>query len=329
MIAAVGSIILGGLFLRNTAPILEVKDIDAGDLEEGQIHLVDVMENPIVLDESYKEPLKFNCSSLRDKFLRTPISKLGEIDTKKIIEANCEKELKVFEKSPIVKKLVSCLKEEKRTPSCAKNLLYFRAYSIMNLIKTNPELEATNDNVKLHKIIWELATTTDYKKSDLIKLITKLEVLLEEHPYLYALHKAKFIHVVIKDVHYPEKRIDDRMYKSWEMMTELRDDTRDNWELRFMNVLKHVEFFNPKDMKEWANTFLLDNPNYYMSYYYFAYFYWMIEKNKKETISWLNAGIAKTNDPTGKLKRILKKIQNAAPGKELFNFEFNFEIIHD
>ena len=112
-------------------------------------------------------------------------------------------------------------------------------------------------------------------------------------------------------------------------MTELRPDTRDNWELRYMNVLKHKVFFEPKDMKHWAENFLLDFPDYYMSYYYFAYYYWEIEQNKIQTISWLNAGIDKTGDPHGKLKKMLNDVASRKIGEKIFNFEFNFQIIYD
>tara|TARA_Y100000385_G_C13059272_1_gene623506 strand:+ start:551 stop:1570 length:1020 start_codon:yes stop_codon:yes gene_type:complete len=326
-IVLVGGIVIGGLQMRDTGPT--VKDISPDVLKKGQVNLVDVMESPIIDDPNYREPSKFNCITLRDKFLHTPVSKLGKIDPQRIIEANCDEALKKYDKSLIIKKLITCLKETKRTPACAKQLLYFRAFSILNLIKADPEIHESNDNVKLHKIIWDLATTSEYKVNEMEKLITRIDMLLENHPYLYALHKAKLIYVVIKDATYPEKRIDDRMYKTWEVMTELRPDTRDNWELRYMNVLKHKLFFEPKDMKDWANNFLLDYPEYYMSYYYFSYYYWAIEKDKAEAISWLNAGISKTQDPTGKLKQIVKKVQNAAAGEKIFNFEFKFEIIHD
>lgn len=322
----VGALVLGGLYLRNRGP--KINDIDPAILKKGQILLTDVMERPIIIDD-YKEPSRFSCLSLRDKFLRTAVSKLGEIDPKRIIEANCDKVLKKFDKSPVVKKLIYCLQETKRTKECADYLLYFRAFSIENLIKEDPSIQKSNDNVKLHKIIWDLATTSEYKVNEMESLISRIDALLEKYPYLYALHKEKLIYIVIKDSTYPDKRIDDRMYKTWELMTELRPDTRDNWELRYMNVLRHKIFFGPKDMKDWANNFLLDYPDYYMSYYYFAYYYWEIEKNKKETLSWLNAGISKTGDPLGKLKRTLAKVQNAAMGENIFKFDFNFEIIHD
>lgn len=326
MVVVAAAVIIGMRF-RKIDP--KVEDISPENFKKGQAKLVDVMGAPIVRHDSYIEPESFNCQQLRDKFLRTPLNKVKDIDPTKVMAANCHKELENEPQSFIVKKLITCLQEKKRSDECAKHLLYFRAYSIKNLLKTQPELLESNDNVKLHKVIWDLATTSEYKENEMEALIKRIDELLVGQPYLYALHKAKLIYIVIKDVLYPKKRIDDRMYKTWETLTELRADTRDNWELRLMNVLKHKVFFEPEDMKNWVAGFLMDFPDYYMSYYYYSYFYWEIMEDKAEAVSWLKAGIEKTSDPTGKLKQQLSEVLNAAVGSKVFNFEFYFQIIHD
>jgi hypothetical protein len=324
----VAGLVLAGLMLRQKG--MEVKEIDPNELlKKGKVHLTDVIESPVVVDYLYEAPATFTCANLKKHVLRLPFSEIKTIPLEQIKVARCEDELRPWHNQLAVQKFLQCLQGTSFNQQCKARLMLLRFMAINDLVEADPELLQRNQYVGLHKLLWELLTNQTETKEKLDEYITRLDHAIAVFPNVYALYKAKLIHVIKKDVLFGDKVIDDQMYKTWETMTELRADTQDIWELRLMNVLSHKIFYEASDMKHWLENFMLDFPDFDKTYYYWAYFAHEILNDKKEAKEWLNVGIGKTGDKSGLLTKTMKKLDSANKTESLFPFEFPFEFIFD